>query len=137
MGVDALYVADLEQLVDVLIVDDDPDVRQMLAFTFRGHGFTTRQAADGHEALRRLGEHAPACVVLDLMMPGLDGFEVLARMRSEAIAPHAKVVVLSCRGDETAFVRAWELGADEYLVKPTDPDVLLARVRDLAAAPIA
>lgn len=121
-------------MADVLIVDDDPDIRQMLAFTLGGHGFATRQAGDGEEALRLLTDRAPDCVVLDLMMARVDGFEVLERMRAEGLAPGAKVVVLSCRGDEAALVRAWELGVDEFLVKPTDPDVLVARVRDLAAA---
>jgi DNA-binding response OmpR family regulator len=122
-------------VADVLIVDDDPDIRQMLAFTLAGHGFGVRQAGDGAAALAELAAAAPDCVVLDLMMPEVDGFEVLARMRDSDVAPRTKVVVLSCRGDEAALVRAWELGADEYLVKPTDPDVLVARIRELAAAP--
>lgn len=118
----------------MLIVDDDPDIRDMLAFTLAGHGMPTRQAADGAEALRLMAEAAPACVVLDLMMPGIDGFGVLARMQDEGLAPDAKVLVLSCRGDETALVKAWELGATEYLVKPTDPDVLVTRIKALVAA---
>jgi DNA-binding response OmpR family regulator len=122
---------------DVLIVDDDPDIREMLAFTLSGHGFTTRQAGNGIEALHQLRVASPDCLVLDLMMPGLDGFDVLATRRAEGIAVDAKVLVLSCRGDEAAFVRAWELGADEYLVKPTDPDVLVARIRELSATPAA
>ena len=117
---------------DVLLVDDDPDIREMLAFTLAGHGLTTAQAADGADGLRRLREgDAPACVVLDLMMPVTDGFELLAGRRAEGLAPGAKVLVLSCRGDEAALVRAWELGADDYLVKPTDPDLLVARIKDL------
>jgi len=122
-------------VADVLIVDDDPDIRQMLAFTLGGHGFVTRQAADGEDALRQLADRAPDCVVLDLMLPRLDGFEVLARMRADGVTPGVKVVVLSCREDEAALVRAWELGAADYLVKPTDPDVLVARVRELSATP--
>jgi DNA-binding response OmpR family regulator len=121
----------------VLLVDDDPDIRQMLAFTLRGHGFEVSQATGGAEALVALAADVPDCVVLDLMMPGVDGFEVLDRMRADGLAPDAKVIVLSCRGDEAALVRAWELGADDYLVKPTDPDVLLARIRELAATPTA
>jgi len=124
-------------VLDVLIVDDDADIREMLAFTLGGHGLVTGQAADGAEALARLAQlhagDAPPCVVLDLMMPGVDGFEVLARMRDEGLAPGAKVLVLSCRGDEAALVRAWELGAVGYLTKPTDPDVLVARIKELVA----
>lgn len=124
-------------MADVLIVDDDPDIRQMLAFTFSSDGFSTRQAASGEEALRMLADRAPDCIVLDLMMPRMDGFDLLARMRAEGLAADAKVIMLSCRSDEGAFVRAWELGADEYLVKPTDPDMLVALVSKLAVAPTA
>lgn len=116
----------------VLIVDDDPDIREMLAFTLAGHGFAVRQAGDGAEALASLAASAPDCVVLDLMLPELDGFGVLASRRDTGLALDAKIVVLSCRSDEAALVRAWELGADAYLVKPTDPDVLVARIRQLA-----
>jgi DNA-binding response OmpR family regulator len=121
----------------VLIVDADPHLRTMLASPGPAHGFAVRQAGDGAAALAELAVATPDCVVLDLMMPEVDGFEVLARMRDGAVAPGAKVVVLSCRGDEAALVRAWELGADEYLVKPTDPDVLVARIGELAGVTLA
>lgn len=121
-------------MADVLIVDDDPDVRAMLVFALSAHGIATREAADGAEALAALSLAPPGCVVLDLMMPFVDGFEVLARRREGALAPDTKIVVLSCRGEEASLVRAWELGADEYLVKPTDPDVLAARIRELTSA---
>lgn len=119
--------------VDVLIVDDDPDIRQMLAFTLRVHGLTARTAGDGGEALAVLAADPPACMVLDLMMSDIDGFTVLERRRDECLAEATKVLVLSCRGDDAAQVRAFELGADGYLVKPTDPDVLLSRIKSLAA----
>lgn len=119
-------------VVDVLIVDDDADFRAMLAFALGLDGFDTRQAADADEALVRLSERAPDCMVLDLVMPMFDGFDLLARMRADGVAPDAKVVVLSGRDDEPALVRAWELKVDEFLLKPTDPDVIVAKVRNLA-----
>ena len=119
-------------VLDVLVVDDDPDIRAMLAFTLGGHGFEVRQAAGGEEALRLVDERRPDCVVLDLMMPDLDGFGVLEQLRAGEPTGGPRVVILSCRADEAAQVRSWELGADDYLVKPTDPDVLASRLRDLA-----
>jgi DNA-binding response OmpR family regulator len=110
--------------VEVLVVDDDPDVRGMLTFTLGARGFTVREAKDGHDALDELEQRAPDCMVLDLMMPGLDGFGVLERMRARALAPHTKVMIFTCKLDERSFTQAWELGAHEYLTKPADPDVI-------------
>jgi DNA-binding response OmpR family regulator len=121
--------------VDVLVVDDDPDIRHMLAFSLEGHGLTVRTAADGDAALRQLAADPPACMVLDLMMPDVDGFTVLERLRDDPDAPAVRVLVLSCRSDEAAQARAAELGAAGYLVKPTDPDLLAARI--VALAPVA
>jgi DNA-binding response OmpR family regulator len=115
----------------VLIVDDDPDLRGMLAFTLADQGFVVREARDGEEALAALADDPPDCMVLDLMMPRVDGFEVLERMRSQGIAWQTRVMILTCKFDENSFVRGWELGADEYLLKPADPDVVAGKLFDL------
>jgi DNA-binding response OmpR family regulator len=117
---------------EVLIVDDDPDVRTMLAFTLGGHGFSVREANDGDVALDELGDRPPDAMVLDLMMP-FDGFAVLEEMRDRRLAPGTRVVVLTCKADERDLVRGWELGADEYLTKPVDPDHLAARIHQVLA----
>jgi DNA-binding response OmpR family regulator len=114
-----------------LIVDDDPDIRGMLVFTLKGHGFAVREAKDGAEALDKLADRPPDCMVLDLMMPVVDGFGVLEGMRDRAIAPATRVLILTCKLDERSFTRSWELGADEYLTKPVDPDVLAGRLQAL------
>ena len=118
---------------EVLIVDDDPDIRTMLAFTLQDHGFTVRQARDGAVALEELAARTPDCMVLDLMMPTLDGFGVLEAMRERMLAPSTRVLILTCKLDEKSFTRGWELGADEYLTKPIDPDVLADRLHALVA----
>jgi DNA-binding response OmpR family regulator len=118
---------------EVLIVDDDPDVRAMLAYTLGGHGFGIRQAPDGDVALDSLLADPPDAMVLDLMMP-FDGYAVLEAMRDRGIAPGTRVVVLSCKSDERDLVRGWELGADEYLTKPVDPDHLAAKIHDVLGA---
>ena len=118
---------------EVLLVDDDPDIRAMLAFTLDDYGFTIREAGDGVQALHALAEHAPDVMVLDLMMPNIDGFGVLAEMRDRNLAPTTRVLILSCKVDERDFVRGYELGADEYVTKPFDPDGLARVVEKLAA----
>jgi DNA-binding response OmpR family regulator len=127
-------VVDGEQ-VEVLVVDDDPDVRGMLTFTLGALGFSVREAKDGHGALDELEQRAPDCMVLDLMMPGLDGFGVLERMRARSLAPHTKVMILTGKTDERSITQAWELGAHEYLTKPADPDVIADTITRLGAGP--
>jgi DNA-binding response OmpR family regulator len=116
---------------EVLIVDDDPDIRGMLAFTLGDRGFSVREAKDGAGALEELRARPPDCMVLDLMMPNIDGFTVLERMRDRGIAPATRVLILTCKLDENSFVRGWELGADEYLTKPADPDLIADKLRGL------
>jgi two-component system alkaline phosphatase synthesis response regulator PhoP len=119
---------------EVLIVDDDPDVRGMLAFTLGDEGFQVREAKDGEDALEELRARTPDCVVLDLMMPRLDGFKVLETMRAEQLAVGTPVIVFSCKSEERTFVRVWELGADDYLTKPVDPDVVAHKILALLEA---
>jgi DNA-binding response OmpR family regulator len=109
----------------VLIVDDDPSIRAMLSYVFDDEGFEVVEAADGREALEVLRATPPALMVLDLMMPEVDGVTVLRRRRGEDIAPGTRVLVLTAKTDTKDAVWCWELGADEYLTKPVDPDRLL------------
>ena len=119
---------------EVLIVDDSPDLRGMLAFTLGDLGFSVRQAKNGSDALDELADHAPDCVVLDLMMPDIDGFKVLEAMRTHQLAPDARVVILSSKDDEKTLVRGYELKADEFFMKPVDPDVVAHKISALIEA---
>ena len=110
---------------DILIVDDDASIRAMLAFVFDDAGYTVVEAADGKEALNALRTEAPALMVLDLMMPEIDGVEVLRRRQHEDLAPDTRILVLTAKLDTQDAVWCWELGADEYVTKPVDPDQLL------------
>jgi DNA-binding response OmpR family regulator len=110
---------------DVLIVDDDTSIRTMLAYVFHDEGFSVLEAADGQEALDVLRTEPPALLVLDLMMPELDGVEVLRRRRADGLAEGTRILVLTAKIDTRDAVWCWELGADEYLTKPVDPDRLL------------
>jgi CheY-like chemotaxis protein len=116
---------------DVLVVDDDQVVRGMLAWLFEEAGYRVHEAVDGSEALARITDHPPDCMVLDLMMPDVDGQTVLRRRREEDLAPDTRVLVLTAKNDPTSEVWCWEHGADEFLTKPFDGDRLLRLVDDL------
>lgn len=110
---------------EVLIVDDDASIRTMLAFVFDDAGYRVVEAADGREALDVLRTEPPALVILDLMMPGVDGVTVLRTRQDEALAADTRILVLTAKTETQDAVWCWELGADEYVTKPVDPDRLL------------
>ncbi len=110
----------------ILVVDDDPTVSEIVVKYLERDGFEVTAVADGTRALEHAGSAMPHLVVLDLMLPGLDGFEVCRRLR--AISP-VPVVMLTARGEEEDRVVGLELGADDYLAKPFSPRELAARVR--------
>jgi DNA-binding response OmpR family regulator len=118
----------------VLIVDDEPDICTIARLTLVGEGYEVAVAANGAAALVALAESPPDAMLLDVMMPGIDGFEVLATMRQRGLAPATRVVIMTCRTSERDHLRGWELGADEYLTKPFEPDLLVERLRSLLGA---
>ena len=119
---------------DVLVVDDDPDIRAMLGFTLGGE-FNVRFASNGVDAIEQLATRPPDAMILDVMMPDVDGYDVLEARRERGLAPHTQVLMLTCKTDERDLVRSWALGADAYLSKPTDPELIAAKLRaHLAAA---
>jgi DNA-binding response OmpR family regulator len=120
----------------VLVVEDDPTVSEVVVRYLRREGLAVEAVADGPAALAAAAAHWPDLVVLDLMLPGLDGIEVCRRLRAEAPVP---VVMLTARGDEDDRVMGLELGADDYLGKPFSPRELTARVKAVlrrATAPV-
>ena len=117
-------------LPEVLVVDDDPLVREMLAFTL-AEAFAVRFASTGTEAVAALTEHPPAAMLLDVVMPAVDGYDVLELRRQRGLAPDTRVVMLSADDDERCLVRCWALGADSYLTKPIDPASITAKLRYL------
>jgi two-component system, OmpR family, KDP operon response regulator KdpE len=110
----------------VLVVDDEPQIRRALRIGLTGHGYQVETAEDGDQALVALASRIPDVVVLDLVMPGTDGFEVLRETRAWSQVP---IIVLSARGQERDKVHALDMGADDYLTKPFGMDELLARLR--------
>ena len=117
----------------ILIVDDDPRLSEMVSEYLGNAGFRTTVAANGSEGLALLAREPFDALVLDLMLPDMDGLEVCRRVRAVAEAPHAgiPILMLTARGDATDRIVGLELGADDYLPKPFEPRELLARLRAL------
>ena len=110
----------------VLIVDDDRPSLKMTAFLLREEGYNVFTADNGHDALRMIDEKTPDLLILDVMMPGMDGWEVTRQLRRSTNLP---IIILSAKGETTDRVFGLDLGADDYLAKPFEPSELLARVR--------
>ncbi|MEU9360884.1 response regulator transcription factor [Streptomyces sp. NPDC048301] len=109
----------------VLVVDDDPTVAEVATGYLERAGYDVEHAGDGVEALARFAQQRPDLVVLDLMLPGMDGFEVCRRMRAHGPVP---VIMLTARGDEDDRILGLETGADDYVTKPFSPRELVLRV---------
>ena len=115
----------------ILIVDDEKDIRDMLAYNLSKEGFAVLTAQDGNEAIKKLADHKVSLVVLDIMMPGLDGFEVCKRIRATKAWSNLSVLFLTARSSEVDEIVGLELGADDYIQKPVSPRVLVARVKSI------
>jgi two-component system, OmpR family, phosphate regulon response regulator PhoB len=113
----------------VLVVEDERDIRDLLAFHLERDGYQVTRAATGPEALRQLRAVPPDLVILDLMLPEMDGLEVCRRLRAEPATAALPVIMLTAKGDEVDRVVGLEIGADDYVVKPFSPKEMLARVR--------
>lgn len=113
---------------EVLIVDDEGSVVEVVTLYLERDGFRVRQAYDGKAALDALSDAKPALMVLDLMLPGVDGLEIMRRLRSEP-GKTVPVIMLTARSQETDRIYGLELGADDYVTKPFSPAELVARVK--------
>ncbi len=113
----------------VLIVDDDADIRMFLALTLELHGFETVEAVDGEQGVREAVAHSPAVILMDVMMPRLDGIEAIRRLRRDGRVSHIPVIILTARAQVIDKVEGLTNGADDYITKPFDPEELVARVR--------
>ena len=111
----------------VLIVDDEPTIVEVVSRYLERAGYATRTAVNGEQALQVAAEQRPDLVVLDLMLPGIDGLRVMRRLRDQAAEP-VGVILLTARGEESDRVVGLRLGADDYVVKPFSPVELVARV---------
>jgi DNA-binding response OmpR family regulator len=111
---------------EVLLVDDDPQVRELLTMYFEKESFGVRSAGNGAACLQAIAERAPDVVILDIMMPGMDGYEVCRAIRARSPVP---VIFLTCRDEEGDPIIGLEVGADDYVTKPFNPREVVARAK--------
>ena len=115
----------------ILIVEDDPDIAHLVARYLDKAGFLTERAASGRDALQAIAVKPPDLLVLDLMLPHVDGLEVCRRVRANEATAAIPIIMLTARAEESERIVGLELGADDYLAKPFSPNELVARVRAL------
>lgn len=115
----------------LLVIEDDPDIVELLRYNLEREGFRVLIATDGEHGLADAARHQPDLLLLDLMLPGLDGLEVCRRLRAQEGTRGIPVLVLTAKSEEADVVIGLEMGADDYLTKPFSPRELIARVRAL------
>lgn len=113
----------------ILVVDDEEDILELLRFNLLREGFGISCTASGEEALRLVRSELPELILLDLMLPGIDGLEVARRLKNDSGTREIPIVMLTAKGEEADIVTGLELGADDYITKPFSPRVLVARVK--------
>jgi two-component system, OmpR family, alkaline phosphatase synthesis response regulator PhoP len=113
----------------ILVIEDDPDIRELLSFSLSKEEWILVMAEDGESGLAKLPAANPDCVVLDIMLPGVDGLEVLRSIKSDPGRRRLPVIMTTAKGEESDVVTGLELGAEDYVVKPYSPKVLAARIR--------
>ncbi|HEY9298990.1 MAG TPA: response regulator transcription factor [Phormidium sp.] len=117
--------------MEILIVEDEPEIAKLIQLTLEKEGFSCQQSRDGLSALQSFQQQQPDLIILDLMLPGLDGLEVCARIRQKPGQKDPYILMLTAKGEEIDRVIGLSTGADDYLVKPFSPRELVARVRAL------
>ena len=110
----------------ILVVDDEKNICELIRLYLKKEGYDVLCANDGYDALKKFGEYKVAAVILDIMMPGIDGIDVLKEIRKNS---HVPVIMLTAKGETIDKVLGLELGADDYIVKPFEPKELIARVK--------
>lgn len=118
-----------EVKVKVLVVEDEPSIRQFIAINLERSGFDVLEADTGEKGLEMAVAYKPEVMVLDVMLPGIDGFQVCARLRDEM--PELIIIMLTARGQDVDKITGLEIGADDYMVKPFNPRELTARIRSV------
>lgn len=115
--------------IKILVIEDEEDILALVHYNLVKAGYAVDTATSGEEGLRKAAQFLPALVVLDLMLPNIDGFEVCRRLRASSDLAEVAVVMMTAKGEEEDIVAGLELGADDYLPKPFSPQVLLARIK--------
>jgi len=115
--------------VKILVVDDEPDIVELVTYNLKKEGFDVSSAFDGEEALARIRKEKFDFIILDLMLPGIQGVEICRIMRSDPLTKNIPIIMLTAKGEEIDKILGLEIGADDYMTKPFNPRELLARIK--------
>ncbi|MBI4963156.1 MAG: response regulator [Desulfomonile tiedjei] len=113
----------------ILVVDDEPDILELVKYNLAKEGYRVHCLLSGEQALRKAAEEHPDAILLDLMLPDLDGLDVCRQLKNNPATRHIPVIMLTAKGEDADVVTGLELGAEDYIVKPFSPRILLARLR--------
>lgn len=113
----------------ILVVEDEDDIQELVRYNLAKEGYRVAQALSGEEGFKAAKSSNPDLIVLDLMLPGLDGLEICRLLKADPKTSHTPIVMLTAKGEESDVVTGLELGADDYITKPFSPKVLVARLR--------
>jgi DNA-binding response OmpR family regulator len=125
----------IAHMTRILVAEDDALTMQLIEFKLKQQGYEVMRATDGELALKIMAVEKPALLILDGMMPVLDGFEVLRRVRADESLKHIPILMLTARSRDNDVVTGLELGANDYMTKPFSPTELLARVKKILSSP--
>lgn len=113
----------------ILVVDDEADILELVRYNLEGEGYRTSGAATGEQALQKVQEQPPDLIILDLMLPGIDGLDLAKKLKENEKTRRIPIIMLTAKGEEADVVKGLELGADDYIAKPFSPRILVARAR--------
>ena len=117
----------------ILIVDDRSEVVELVKVTLEGEGYQTIDASDGREALEKIRKEKPDLILLDIVMPKMDGFEVLSKLKKDPKIKEIPIIMLTAKGQKLDQEKGKELGATGYIIKPFSPSALLKRIEEILA----
>ena len=117
--------------IKILLVDDEPDIREIIGYNLSNEGYQVYEASDGEKAVKKAEEIIPHLIIMDIMMPNLDGISACELLRGNPKLQATVVMFLTARGEDFSYVAAFDAGADDYVTKPIKPKVLLSKVKGL------
>ncbi|MGA1194136.1 MAG: response regulator transcription factor [Kiritimatiellia bacterium] len=115
----------------ILVVEDEEDILELIEFNLKKEGYQVSTATSGEKAINLALKNPPQLILLDIMLPGMDGLEVCKHLKHDPATMHVPIVMLTAKGEESDIITGLEIGADDYMTKPFSPRVLVARVRNL------
>jgi two-component system alkaline phosphatase synthesis response regulator PhoP len=117
--------------IKILLVDDEPDVLEIIRYNLEQEGYNVKTASDGQQALVKAKKHQPQLIIMDVMMPHIDGIEACEQLRKDPMFNDTIIMFLTARGEDYSYVAAFDAGADDYVTKPIKPKVLVSKVKAL------